>query len=87
MLMGTMLASVLMVMALSVGAVLMSMGMLVLMFMIVRLSRFMQVFMAVDVLVGIGTFHGWYSFETGFPNAITFSWIMELTWRYTSAIN
>jgi hypothetical protein len=81
MLMGTMLASVLMVMALSVGAMLMSMGMFVLMFMIVRLSRFMQVFMAVDVLMGMGTFHGWYSFETGFPNPTIFSWSMELTRR------
>jgi hypothetical protein len=87
MLMGTMLASVLMVMALSVDAMLMSMGMLVLMFMIVRLSRFMQVFMAVDVLMGMGTFHGWYSFETGFRNPTIFSWSMEITRRCASAIN
>ena len=87
MLMGTMLATVLMVMVLSVGAMFVSMGMLVFMFMIVRLRRSMRVFMAVDVLMGMRTLHGWYSSQTGFPNLITFSWIMELTWQSTPAIN
>jgi len=54
----TVLACVLMVMALAVGAMLVSMGMLVLMFMFVSLSRPMHVFMTVDVLMGMGTLHG-----------------------------
>ena len=58
----TVVASVLMVMARGVGTMLVSMGMLVLMLMIVSLSRSMLVFMAVKMLVGMGTFHGWYSF-------------------------
>jgi len=62
-LMFTVLASVLMVMALGVGAMLVSMGMLVLMFMFVSLSRSMHVFMAVDMLMGMGTLHGRYSFQ------------------------
>jgi len=57
-LMFTVLACVLMVMALAVGAMLVSMGMLVLMFMFVSLSRPMHVFMTVDVLMGMGTLHG-----------------------------
>ena len=60
----TVLATVLMVMAFGVGAMLVSMGMLVLMFMLVSLSRSMHVFMAVDVLMGMGTLHRWYSFQT-----------------------
>ena len=63
MLMFTMLASVLVVVAPSVGAMLMSMGVLVRMFMFVRLIRSMHVFMVVDVLMGVGTFHGWCSFQ------------------------
>ena len=61
----TVLASVLMIMALVVGAMLVSMGMLVLvlMFMFVGLSRSMHVFMAVDMLMGMGTLHGRYSFQ------------------------
>ena len=59
----TVLAAVLMVMALGVGAMLVSMGMLVLMFMFVSLSRSMHVFMAVDMLMGMGTLHGRYSFQ------------------------
>ena len=63
MLMFTMLASVLVVVAPSVGAMLMSMGVLVRMFMFVRLIRSMHVFMVVDVLMGVGAFHGWCSFQ------------------------
>ena len=66
MLMFTVLATVLMVMAFGVGAMLVSMGMLVLMFMLVSLSRSMHVFMAVDVLMGMGTLHGWHSLSYGF---------------------
>ncbi|HKY70903.1 MAG TPA: hypothetical protein VJL88_03210 [Nitrospira sp.] len=61
MLMFAVLASVLMVMPYGIGTVLVSMGMLVLMFMVVSLSRSMLVFMAVNVLVGMGAFHLWYS--------------------------
>ena len=72
-LMFTVLASVLMVMALRVGAMLVSMGMLVLMFMFVSLSRSMHVFMAVDMLMRMGTFHGRYSFQTVSRNSTTLS--------------
>ena len=58
------LASVLMIMALGVGAMLVSMGVLVLVFMFVSLNRSMGVFMAMNVLMGMRTFHGWYSFQT-----------------------
>jgi hypothetical protein len=58
--MRTVFACVLMVMALGAGAVLVSMSMLVLMFMIVSLSRSMRVFMVMDVLMGMRTFHRWY---------------------------
>jgi hypothetical protein len=54
----TVLASVQMVMPRGVGTMLVSMGMLVLMLMIMSLSRFMLVFMAVNMLVGMRTFHG-----------------------------
>lgn len=54
----TMLAGVLMVMAPSVGAMVVSMCMLVLMFVVVSLSRSVHVFMAVEMLVRMGTFHG-----------------------------
>ena len=67
----TVLASVLMVMALGVGAMLVSMGMLMLMF--VSLSRFMHVFMAVDMCMGMGTLHGRYSFQTVPRNSTTLS--------------
>ena len=59
----TVLARVLMVMALGVGAMLMGMFMHVLMFMFVWLSLCMGVFMAVDVLMRVRTFHGWYSLQ------------------------
>jgi hypothetical protein len=72
-LMFTVLASVLMVMALDVGAMLVSMGMLVFVFMFVSLSRSMYVFMTVDVLMGMGTLHGWYSFQTVSRNSTTIS--------------
>lgn len=32
------------------------------MFMFLRLRRSMGMFVAVNVLMGMGTFHGWYSF-------------------------
>jgi hypothetical protein len=57
-LMCTVLAGMLMVMALGIGVMLVSMGMLVLMFMFVSLSRSMRVFMTMDVLMGMRTFHG-----------------------------
>jgi hypothetical protein len=69
----TVLASVLMVMPLGVDAMLVGMGMLVLMFMFVSLSRSMHVVMAVDVLMGMGTLHGWYSFQTVSSNSTTLS--------------
>ena len=72
-LMFTVLASVLMVMALRVGAMLVSMGMLVLMVMFVSLSRSMHVFMAVDMLMRMGTLHGRYSFQTVSQNTTTLS--------------
>ena len=53
MLMFTVFATVLVVMARGVGPMLVSMGMLVLMFMFVTLGRSMLVFMAVNVLVGM----------------------------------
>jgi hypothetical protein len=72
-LMFTVLTSVLMVMALGVGAMLMSVGMLVLMFMFVSLGRSMHVFMAVDMCMGMGTLHGRYSFQTVSRNSTTLS--------------
>ena len=54
----TVLAGVLMVMAPSVRAMVVSMCMLVLMFVVVSLSRSMHVFMAVEMLMRMGTFHG-----------------------------
>ena len=61
----TVLNRVLMVIALGVGAMLVSMGMLVLMFMFVSLSRSMHVFMAVDMCMRMGTLHGRYSLSNG----------------------
>ena len=54
----TMIASMLMLMTLTVGAMLMSMLVLVRMFMVVRLGRSMHVFMPMDVLMSMGAFHG-----------------------------
>ena len=54
----TVLAGVLMVMAPGVGAMVVSMCMLVLMFVVVSLSRSVHVFMAVEMLMRMGTFHG-----------------------------
>ncbi len=71
MLMFTVLAGMLVIMALGVGGMLVSMGMFVFMFMVVSLSRSMHMFMAVDVLMGVGTFHGWFSFQTNVPNNTT----------------
>ena len=73
----TVLASVLMVMALGVCAMLVSMGMFVLMFMFVSLSRSMHVFMAMDMLMGMGTLHEWYSFQTVSRNSTTLFCVME----------
>jgi hypothetical protein len=55
------------------GAMLVRMGMLMLMFMFVSLSRPMHMFMAMDVLMGMGTVHGWYSFQTISANNTTLS--------------
>jgi hypothetical protein len=62
MLMFTVLGCVLMVMPPAVCAMLVKMGVLMLMFMIVGLSRSMRVLMAMDVLMRVRTFHVWYSF-------------------------
>jgi hypothetical protein len=62
MLMFTVLGCVLMVMPPAVGAMLVKMSVLMLMFMIVGLSRSMRVLMAMDVLMRVRTFHVWYSF-------------------------
>jgi len=69
----TMLVSVLMVMAPGVGAMVVSMCMLVLMFVAVSLSRSVHVFMAVEMLMRMGTFHGWCSFQTDVFNGTTLS--------------
>jgi hypothetical protein len=59
----TVLAGVLMVMTPDVGPMFMSMGMLVLMFMLVCLRRSMRVFMVMEVLMRVRAFHGWCSFH------------------------
>jgi hypothetical protein len=59
----TVLAGVLMVMTPGVGPMFMSMGMLVLMFMLVGLGRSMRVFMTMEVLMGMRAFHRWCSFR------------------------
>lgn len=60
----TVLTGVLMVMVPGVGAMVVSMCMFVLMFVVVSLSRPVHVFMTVEMLMRMGTFHGWYSFQT-----------------------
>jgi hypothetical protein len=59
----TVLVSVLMVMAPGVGAMVVSMCMYVLMFVAVSLSRFVHVFMAVEMLMRMRAFHEWCSFQ------------------------
>ena len=58
MLVCTVLATVLMVVALGVGAMLVSMFMHVLVFMTVGLSLCMGMLVAMDVLMRMGAFHG-----------------------------
>ncbi len=67
----TVFAGVLMIMTPRLGSMVVSMRMLVLMFVVVGLSRSVHVFMAVEVLMRVGTFHGWYSFQTIFPHDTT----------------
>ena len=59
----TVLVSVLMVMAPGVRAMVVSMCMFVLMFVAVNLSRFVHVFMAVEMLMRMRAFHEWCSFQ------------------------
>ena len=72
-LMFTVFTGVLMVMVPSVGAMVVSMCMLVLMFVVVSLSRSVHVFMTVEMLMRMGTFHGWCSFQTDVFNDTTLS--------------
>gem|GEM_PF-527786 len=67
----TVFAGVLMIMTPRIGSMVVSMHMLVLMFVVVGLSRSVHVFMAVEVLMRVRTFHGWYSFQTIFSHDIT----------------
>ena len=67
----TVFAGVLMIMTPRLGSMVVSMRMLVLMFVVVGLSRSVHVFMAVEVLMRVRTFHGWYSFQVIFLNDTT----------------
>ncbi|MDK2742928.1 MAG: hypothetical protein NDI90_08425 [Nitrospira sp. BO4] len=57
-LMFTVLAGVLVIMASGIGSMFVRMGMLVFMFMVVSLGSAMHVFMTVDVLMRVRAFHG-----------------------------
>lgn len=75
-LMFTVLAGVLVVMAHSVGTMFMSMGMLVFMFMLMSRSRFMNMIMTMSVFMRMGTLHGeppYHQIVSVHPNSIILS--------------